>query len=489
MPQLSVLAKRFLVLALFLAQTGCAHVALNRPPTEAVRASLGSIAVVPASYAPETDFRTFAKGTAEGTGKGALIGAGGGAFTGATLAFILAAGGAGALVFPPAWLLLPAAGIGAAVGVVAGSVGGAVYSADETASAEIERAAEDAFSSKSQMMVAEAFIKHAREFAGRELELIEGAGPGASGERPDYRPLKEKGVDTVVEISVMRAGFEDGKGKDPATAVFMTLKTRVVGTGDNKELHLREYAYKSDRLKFNEWTADGSGRFVKESARAYETLAERALEEVFLIPEFGREGYESLGIEWEIYQACGLKPEKPAMEFRFLWVTPEFGAAESLRPELRWSAFPMPKHAKADRSGSLKRVSDISYDLKIWGVAADDLIGALVYERRGIAGPQHRVEEELTPGTKYFWSVWARFSIDGMPAATRWSYSRAPVYKTKNDSAVKPYMSREKMALLVPLAAGAGAAGGVPAVGGPVRETCTLDFIPSPNYFRFKTPD
>ncbi len=45
---------------------------------------------------------------------------------------------------------------------------------------------------------------------------------------------------------------------------------------------------------------------------------------------------------------------------------------------------------------------------------------ASVYARAGIPAPSHTLEEAVQPSTKYFWTVRARFELDGQPRVTEW---------------------------------------------------------------------
>jgi hypothetical protein len=65
----------------------------------------------------------------------------------------------------------------------------------------------------------------------------------------------------------------------------------------------------------------------------------------------------------------------------------------------------------------------VSYDLKILR-AEFDHPSQVVYERFGLPGPSHRVEEPLERSTRYFWTVRARFELNGATRVTPWSRLR-----------------------------------------------------------------
>jgi hypothetical protein len=135
---------------------------------------------------------------------------------------------------------------------------------------------------------------------------------------------------------------------------------------------------------------------------------------------------------------------------------------DSLQPTLRWQAFPGEHQQFA--GGQVTRfvtvdpasVRDVSYDLRIWTVRGR-APGDLVYEIDGLAEPSHKPERPLKPDTEYYWSVRARFTLDGQPRASEWSLSQLPC----------------------PPAYGVECARGV------ARQTGR---IPPLNHYRFKTP-
>lgn len=56
----------------------------------------------------------------------------------------------------------------------------------------------------------------------------------------------------------------------------------------------------------------------------------------------------------------------------------------------------------------------MTYEVKIWA-AAHDAPGQLVYAREGLPEPSHNVQESLPPSMTLFWSVRARFLLNGLP--------------------------------------------------------------------------
>jgi len=132
--------------------------------------------------------------------------------------------------------------------------------------------------------------------------------------------------------------------------------------------------------------------------------------------------------------------------------------ATSLQPFFQWEPFPRSTDLKADRTGTLGRVQNVTYDLKVWRAEGSIPGGCrpwlprygseatggpcvypaeLVYARAGLPSPFHTVESPLAPFTVYLWTVRARFQLDRQPRVTEWSVLTAtdkhPIFPKPRD--------------------------------------------------------
>ena len=82
----------------------------------------------------------------------------------------------------------------------------------------------------------------------------------------------------------------------------------------------------------------------------------------------------------------------------------------SLTPTLVWETFPQDK----------VHVEDVTYELRVWR-AIKTRPGPLVYERRGIVEPRHTVEVALEHSQNFFWSVRARYRLNGRERVNQWA--------------------------------------------------------------------
>ena len=262
----------FLILPLIIGLSGCAihkpkPYALPSPPSEAVREKLGTIGVASARFLPKTEMRK-----PMGKGSGAASGAG-------TGALLMIQGGA--LTSDPYGLLLGVAL--APVGAVVGSVVGAVRGV----SSEHVKKAEDAINKtiselKIQATMRDYVLRAAQQKTEYHFVDLEGQGPETPESKVDYNFLANRGINTVLEITVPVFGLI-GKGIDPPLAFFMILQTKLVRTTDGSVLYEQKLEYIRGHRTFTSWAANNAKQFIDEFHCCYQSLSEKVVEEVFLL--------------------------------------------------------------------------------------------------------------------------------------------------------------------------------------------------------------
>lgn len=248
------------------------------PPTppEEVKAQLGAVGVVSACFPPEITFRE-----PMGKGAGMATGAAGGALI--TIGLGVEAG-AISIVNPLVSLFCVAAGVALAP---AGAVVGGVWGAAEGVSPEKRKAARETLDAacmgvKFQEMMRDCVIQVVREQTHRPLIVLGEGSPTADGEQVSYRNLGAKAIDTVLEVSVLKFGLE-GKGINPPLALTMTERTRLIRAADGKVLYDHRLTYSGAKRKFVDWSTDNAQPLREELERCCRHLAERIIEEAFLL--------------------------------------------------------------------------------------------------------------------------------------------------------------------------------------------------------------
>jgi hypothetical protein len=251
-----------------------ASVVLPPPPGEAARSGFGTVAVTSGRFAPRLGIVGGpAKGAGEGAGRGAATGAVG------TIAVGSSGGGYAAI----AGLLL------APVGAVVGALAGAIVAEPAVKIEERENAARVIVAAQRiQDDLRDRVVAAGRDLTPHTLIALADRGPSAAVERPDYRSLLQEGIQTVLEVGVESVTLENSAWGpiDPYLWLVMTVKTRLVHTADNAELYANSLTYTGENGRtLTEWVG-GPGGFRDELHHAYAVLAEKIVEEVFLLVLF-----------------------------------------------------------------------------------------------------------------------------------------------------------------------------------------------------------
>jgi hypothetical protein len=254
-----------------------------------------------------------------------------------------------------------------------------------------------------------------------------GAAPGAAATRKAESTLREaldanaiqESLRLQIEATLMSAGTF-GAGINAPISFGMQARVRVLRASDGTELYIAYYFHQGPRFTLADWAANDGARLRRALDAGYEALAAHIADSVFLLYPYPDQSAGSAGL---LAAAFGLAPLEPrtrgtltgdhVIGDRFEWTQ-----VDSLQPRLRWQSFPRPSDLEA-APAAMARVAHVTYDLVI--ARAQDLAPAeLVYRRSGLERPEHRLETPLAAGTRYFWTMRARFELDGAPRVTGW---------------------------------------------------------------------
>jgi hypothetical protein len=250
--------------------------------------------------------------------------------------------------------------------------------------------------------------------------------------------LSEKSI--IIEIGLYRLGFLGGSGSDPLIMMQLEAYANVVRTADGGLVRSQKISYTSVPRRASAWIAEDAALLKQEMASAYRMVAEDLVDTLFFVSDYGSRKALS-GATGSEY--CIMKNYTPL-------------TTGSLRPSLQWQPF-MRALQESERGEDISsRIGNVTYDLLIWregGVPSENRI----YERRGITSAEtmikvreifsgitppdqsipetyvkevdvevvtHTVEVDLEPAAEYYWSVRARYTLDGQTNITRWSRFR-----------------------------------------------------------------
>jgi hypothetical protein len=258
-----------IIVALLLLQLGCAWSGeLPPPPSEELRAHLGTIGVVSVQFMPEVEILTPAKGWVRGGARGALD------YTEKLLDMVTPQGGAIACVLSP---------FSALAGFIAGA-------REARPAAEVEMT-EEKFnkyvyaSIEIQEEMKAQFLQVAEEQTRYAFVVLEGQGPATPDEKLSYDSLADHNIDTVIEIGVLNFGLKGPRLEiNPLLKFFMTLRTRLIRIADGKVVYDATLRYEDVTYhEFDVWAANEARLFKEEFGPCYPILAEKIVGEVFLL--------------------------------------------------------------------------------------------------------------------------------------------------------------------------------------------------------------
>jgi len=399
----------WLTLLVFILQSGCAALGVKTPETT-FQDSLGRVAILSAGHEAELSFEGFAQGKGEGAARGA-----GSTFVSCTGG--LGRGGCGGEFCGAAVILM--LGICGVAGVV-GGVAGATAAPGADKIQQSEQVLSDVMQ---HATIQDSLSRQVAALASDRGENL--ATPAANmaelaRHEHDYSVLAEQGVDTVLEVALTRAGTR-GAGIDAPVQLYMEARVRLIRTVDNSELFSADYEYQGGNLQLSEWSARQGKPLLRGLEDGYLALGNHIHDSVFMLWPFPDRGAHSAGT---LAAAFGLAPIEPATRGQlsgdvlfgrqFEWTT-----VDSLRPTLRWQAFP--RVSDLERSpGFAGRISAVRYDVVI--ARERNLAPAeIVYHGEGLGEPHMTLQTALLPGTRYFWTVRARFELDGRERVTEWA--------------------------------------------------------------------
>lgn len=374
----------------------------------------GRLAVMPAPELPAVEFGGYLRGKGEGAAAGAV---GGGLDCLAALGHGACSGSVcGAAVL----LMLAICGTASAVSAVVG----AVTTPDTEAIEQREQALQYAtYNVLVQKPLRDYMVSAALEnFA----DVMDFQTLGADSSEPrDYRSFATLGIETVLETGLTRVYLDNVavSERDPASLqLYMEGKLRVIRSRDNQLLREETVRYHAGPSRpLEEWSAHNGKLLAEELEKGYEPLASYLYTKTYLVYPFPDRSFSGL------LATFGLAPYEPAISLPpFTPFAPPKQAPQdystqvsSLKPLLRWEAFPRDSDRQQDPE-TMARVRNVRYELRVAALMRNGSLQT-IYERQALPTAEHRVETALRSGSRYFWTVRARFDLDDRPRVTEWS--------------------------------------------------------------------
>lgn len=396
----------WLLLITITLQTGCS--VLPPIPHTDYQQSLGRIAIVSLNEQPEINFQGFTRSK----GAGAVQGAGMGFIHCMSLIGDGSCTGSMCGAFYLIWL-----GVCGVSGVVGGVVGAGIA----PSSKEVDEAEEQMSKRLGTEAIQNALFEELILVAltkGTRLAKTGSRLLQSTSEEDDYRQLADE-ADTVMEVALTYVGTQGG-GFNPPLQLVMTAHVRLVRTVDNTEIIDVDYTHTGASYTLSAWSENGAQRLLQALQNGYGALAQHIHDSVLLLYPFPDRKPHTYGF---LVAAYGLAPKEPPTRGqltgdKILGDIFEWAPANSLRPTFRWQAFPR-EGDKVIAPEDMLAVRNVRYDLIIAG-EKNMTPGEIIYNQRGLSQNSHTLTKSLKPDTRYFWSVRARFELNGRERVTEW---------------------------------------------------------------------
>lgn len=281
-------------------------------------------------------------------------------------------------------------------------------------------------------------LGHAEDYGLDNTDLgfirIPDADPETLANKPDYKALSDKSIDAVLEVELRRFSLE--------YSLEIDVRARLISTRTGAVLSDGHYKFLSERHKLKEWIADGAAPLTEAIQLGLRKLAEDVIDENFLLfypnepEEITPQHTDKISEQTQEPQDTHvphyvLGPVYPTLDFCFFCINAmgnlEFVEVDSVQPTLQWESFPR-DHGLIDTDCQHQQITDVRYELRVFNTIAPPSgpLGMLipskqVYSARNISEPYHKIKNKLDICSYYFWTVRARFKLDGRFRVTEWA--------------------------------------------------------------------
>lgn len=309
-----------------------------------------------------------------------------------------------------------------AICAIASGVRGAVEGSKSPTHEKVEASEADIFSVLETNTIQHSLQKSVTNYAaasGHELNVIDQPLAEFVSEQRDYLSLAQDGIDTVMEVGLSEVGIM-GKGVNEPAQLYMHATVTLISTKDNQVIALQSFIYEGASLFITDWSSNQAEPFTKGLQTGFKALGQHIYEQLFMFYPLPDRGPHGAGF---LSAAFGLAPINPPTRGQLTadsFIDRVFAWKEvnSLRPTLTWEPFPRPSDISAEPE-TMSRVQRVTYDLIVArekNLAPEEI----VYEKQGLTKNGHTLDIALGSNSRYFWTVRARFELDGQQYISDW---------------------------------------------------------------------
>jgi hypothetical protein len=394
---------RKLAFGLAFLASGCA----TAPSIEPIQGN-AKFAYAIGKFDPPISINTSGSGSYAGVGALSGVGACG---------QVLASPGDGFGAFFSAMLFLVCAPFGAVIGAATGAARAPLPEQISSAEARIAQASKGL---NLQAMLADGAEAYAHAIGASSLNELREQGPKSAEDNTGYSP----GPDYVIEMAISTVKAESPGSSNFPYAIEVSANGRLVRTSDNSTVDSFSKTIRTRPRTVQQWTAAGGAAISDALRQAVAQIAQAFMDEWFLVyREDHRDVRQRDAHQGGEIPTYVLRPVDWPLRTVFPTTLQTVGV-ESRTPTLRWQPLP----ADLPETWFRERARNLVYDVRIFrmdvigapGIAGSRIPGDLVQRYYGLTDNSVRVGP-LSPCGQYYWTVRARFELDGRQRSTEWS--------------------------------------------------------------------
>jgi hypothetical protein len=126
-------------------------------------------------------------------------------------------------------------------------------------------------------------VRFTRAHARRAVPSLDAVPTHTQGEPPIEGRSDTVDADALLEVAAVSVALEQVWDLRPDLGLVLVVRARLIRRPDGRELYAASLTYRGGARPMAEWTADDCRAVRQQLARASEALAERMVDEIFLV--------------------------------------------------------------------------------------------------------------------------------------------------------------------------------------------------------------
>lgn len=256
---------------------------------------------------------------------------------------------------------------------------------------------------------------------------------------------------TILKVTFQKIIFKKYEWKNDLICLQMQATATKLDALTKQPLGTITAVFNGDCASYYGWHNNGGSKITEEVETGYDILSEKIADELYLLYHPAVKNTAGVWAGNRRVPEFVLAPKSPALKESWFRIRGPsffggFQATElsSLNPTFRWETFP---REFDDFTMVGRDPEDVTYEFRLYEgkvipVGARDVVAPLrvLHTARGLKDNYYEYPHELTPCTWYFWTVRAKFYLNGYPRIIAWT----EVYDSSSEVEVYPSYKKKR---------------------------------------------